>query len=88
MHRLTTLSKGTGFVKFEEQKDADALLAKYEKIATAFQNVGEKKKEKKEEEDDEESEKEEKEEKEVSTEQQLQEVREKVAVGMDGGREA
>lgn len=32
--------------------------------------------------------KEEKEEKEVSTEQQLQEVREKVAVGMDGGREA
>ena len=30
----------------------------------------------------------EKEEKEVSTEQQLQEVREKVAVGMDGGREA
>ena len=46
MHRLTTLSKGTGFVKFEEQKDADALLAKYEKIATAFQNVGEKKKEK------------------------------------------
>lgn len=31
---------------------------------------------------------EEKEEKEVSTEQQLQEVREKVAVGMDGGREA
>ena len=45
MHRLTTLSKGTGFVKFEEQKDADALLAKYEKIATAFQNVGEKKKE-------------------------------------------
>ena len=40
------MSKGTGFVKFEEQKDADALLAKYEKIATAFQNVGEKKKEK------------------------------------------
>lgn len=38
-HRLTTLSKGTGFVKFEEQKDADALLAKYEKIARAFQNV-------------------------------------------------
>ena len=35
-----------------------------------------------------EMEKEEKEEKEVSTEQQLQEVREKVAVGMDGGREA
>ena len=35
-----------------------------------------------------EKEKEEKEEKEVSTEQQLQEVREKVAVGMDGGREA
>lgn len=33
-------------------------------------------------------EKEKKEEKEVSTEQQLQEVREKVAVGMDGGREA
>ena len=33
-------------------------------------------------------EKEQKEEKEVSTEQQLQEVREKVAVGMDGGREA
>ena len=32
--------------------------------------------------------KEKKEEKEVSTEQQLQEVREKVAVGMDGGREA
>ena len=32
--------------------------------------------------------KEEEEEKEVSTEQQLQEVREKVAVGMDGGREA
>ena len=32
--------------------------------------------------------KEEKEEKEVSTEQQLQEVREKVAVGMDGGSEA
>ena len=32
--------------------------------------------------------KEEKEEKEVPTEQQLQEVREKVAVGMDGGREA
>ena len=31
---------------------------------------------------------EEKEEKDVSTEQQLQEVREKVAVGMDGGREA
>ena len=31
---------------------------------------------------------EETEEKEVSTEQQLQEVREKVAVGMDGGREA
>lgn len=47
MHRLTTMSKGTGFVKFEEQKDADALLAKYEKIATAFQNVGETKKEKK-----------------------------------------
>lgn len=46
MHRLTTLSKGTGFVKFEEQKDADALLAKYEKIATAFQNVGEKKEKK------------------------------------------
>ena len=44
MHRLTTLSKGTGFVKFEEQKDADALLAKYEKIATAFQNVGKKEK--------------------------------------------
>ena len=37
--RLTTLSKGTGFVKFEEQKDADALLAKYETIARAFQNV-------------------------------------------------
>ena len=33
-------------------------------------------------------EKEKKEEKEVSTDQQLQEVREKVAVGMDGGREA
>ena len=33
-------------------------------------------------------EKEKKEEKDVSTEQQLQEVREKVAVGMDGGREA
>ena len=32
--------------------------------------------------------KEEAEETEVSTEQQLQEVREKVAVGMDGGREA
>ena len=32
--------------------------------------------------------KEEKEEKEVSTEQQLQEVREKVAVGVCGGREA
>ena len=32
--------------------------------------------------------KEDEEEKEVSTEQQLQEVREKVAVGMDGGREA
>ena len=41
---------------------------------------------------EEKTEKEEKEkketEKEVSTEQQLQEVREKVAVGMDGGREA
>ena len=33
-------------MKFEEQKDADALLAKYEKIATAFQNVGEKKEKK------------------------------------------
>ena len=33
-------------------------------------------------------EKEDEEEKEVSTDQQLQEVREKVAVGMDGGREA
>ena len=33
-------------------------------------------------------EKEKTEEKDVSTEQQLQEVREKVAVGMDGGREA
>ena len=41
-HRLTTMSKGTGFVKFEEQKDADALLAKYETIARAFQNVREK----------------------------------------------
>ena len=44
-------------------------------------------KEKKEEEEEKKKE-EEKEEKEVSTEQQLQEVREKVAVGMDGGREA
>ena len=40
------------------------------------------------EEKEEKEKKEEKEEKEVSTEQQLQEVREKVAVGMDGGREA
>lgn len=44
--------------------------------------------EEKEEEKEEKEKKEEKEEKEVSTEQQLQEVREKVAVGMDGGREA
>ena len=36
----------------------------------------------------EEKEEKEEEKKEVSTEQQLQEVREKVAVGMDGGREA
>lgn len=41
-----------------------------------------------EEKEEEKEEKEKKEEKEVSTEQQLQEVREKVAVGMDGGREA
>ena len=46
------------------------------------------KEEEKEEKEKKEMEKEEKEEKEVSTEQQLQEVREKVAVGMDGGREA
>ena len=37
---------------------------------------------------EEKEEKEEEKEKEVSTEQQLQEVREKVAVGMGGGREA
>lgn len=43
--------------------------------------------EEKTEKEEKEMEKEEKE-KEVSTEQQLQEVREKVAVGMDGGREA
>lgn len=48
----------------------------------------EEKEEEKEEKEKKEMEKEEKEEKEVSTEQQLQEVREKVAVGMDGGREA
>lgn len=40
IHRLTTLSKGTGFVKFENQQDAEALLAKYEAIAAAFQKVG------------------------------------------------
>lgn len=39
IHRLTTLSKGTGFVKFENQQDAEALLAKYEAIAAAFQKV-------------------------------------------------
>ena len=48
----------------------------------------EEKEEEKEEKEKKEMEKEEKEEKEVSSEQQLQEVREKVAVGMDGGREA
>ena len=45
-------------------------------------------KEEKEEKEEEKEEKKEEKEKEVSTEQQLQEVREKVAVGMDGGREA
>ena len=40
IHRLTTLSKGTGFVKFENQQDAEVLLAKYEAIAAAFQKVG------------------------------------------------
>ena len=40
IYRLTTLSKGTGFVKFENQQDAEALLAKYEAIAAAFQKVG------------------------------------------------
>ena len=40
IHRLTTLSKGTGFVKFENQQDAEALLAKYEAIAATFQKVG------------------------------------------------
>ena len=40
IYRLTTLSKGTGFVKFENQQDAKALLAKYEAIAAAFQKVG------------------------------------------------
>ena len=44
--------------------------------------------EEKEKKKEEKEEKEEKKKKEVSTEQQLQEVREKVAVGMDGGREA
>ena len=39
IHRLTTLSKGTGFVKFENQQDAEVLLAKYEAIAAAFQKV-------------------------------------------------
>ena len=39
IHRLTTLSKGTGFVKFENQQDAEVLLAKYEAIAAAFQQV-------------------------------------------------
>lgn len=48
----------------------------------------EEKEEEKEEKEKKEMEKEEKEEKEVSTEQQLQEVREKVAVGVCGGREA
>ena len=40
IHRLTTLSKGTGFVKFENQQDAEVLLAKYKAIAAAFQKVG------------------------------------------------
>ena len=40
IHRLTTLSKGTGVVKFENQQDAEVLLAKYEAIAAAFQKVG------------------------------------------------
>ena len=44
--------------------------------------------EEKEKKKEEKEETEEKKKKEVSTEQQLQEVREKVAVGMDGGREA
>lgn len=48
----------------------------------------EKEEEEEKEEKEKEKEKEKTEEKEVSTEQQLQEVREKVAVDVDGGREA
>ena len=39
IHRMTQLSKGTGFIKFKEQQDADRLLLKYQAITDAAHQV-------------------------------------------------
>ena len=40
IHRMTQLSKGTGFIKFKEQQDTDRLLLKYQAISDASHQVG------------------------------------------------
>ena len=39
IHRMTNLSKGTGFIKFKEQQDTDRLLLKYQAITDAAHQV-------------------------------------------------
>ena len=39
IHRMTQLSKGTGFIKFKEQQDTDRLLLKYQAITDAAHQV-------------------------------------------------